>query len=186
MPALSHIARWPVIALVGIAGLCVCSCDKAPPGNGATTTPQRRLVDKPTQPDADAPLVESFKSHRAAFDELKSMILADAGIGEVNLTSASDSAGNGLSKQRLDAYIDKLKAAGATSVATRGPHLDKGDVSFQVPTPPNWPAGSHATILFATATGLQRVDLIAPVLVKAQGIRAARELDINWYLVGEN
>ena len=117
---------------------------------------------------------------------LRKMIAADPGVGIVAVEGPATGGATGLSKERLAAYRTKLIAAGATSVASGGDRLARGEVRFETPRPAGWPEGSRASIVFSESTGLQRVDSIAGRLSKAGGIRVARELDIAWYLVGEN
>ncbi len=171
---------------IGVA-LVAGGCDDRSGGAPAATgTPQRRVADTPSKNDPDGSVVGLFKAHRAAFNELKDMMLADAAIGRITLANAKEGGPNGLSADRRARYAALLGEVGAASVAAQAPGLNPGEVAIAIPIPAGWPAGARASIVFATAIGLQRLDTLGNRLSAGKGPDIARELDINWYLVGGN
>lgn len=179
--------RVVLLTTVTAASAAVVACDqRSSDAPAATAKPQRRVADAPVKDDPEGEVVEQFKRHRAAFVELKDMMLADAAIGEVTLADLAAGKPSELAAVRRDAYGRLLSEVGASSVASRGDGLNKGEVAIAIPAPAGWPSGARATIVFAEAIGLQRVETLADRLASGKGLKVARELDIDWYLVGRN
>jgi hypothetical protein len=132
---------------------------------------------------SDSALLKNFQSHRAEFNHLLVMFLADKGLGRVayDFTRPEDPASVGVSPERLAEYRKLFDQLGL-SAGIEG-YGDKEEVQFYASTQGLSVSGSAKGFAYLTRPPSLLVDRLDNYRSKdGKSFTAFRHIEGNWYL----